>query len=87
LAQSNFAFSKAIAIFAAGLELFSHKKDNKYITNMKQKINYESPQAVSVETQLENSILQTSDMVYEPSVIFGPENVTEIIGGTDGASW
>ncbi len=54
---------------------------------MKQKINYESPKAVSVETRLESSILQTSESIYAASGIFGPENVTEIIGGDDGAAW
>jgi hypothetical protein len=88
LVQSNFAFSKAITIFAAGFELFSHKKDNKHITNMKQKLSYESPQAVLVETRLESSILQAS-INYASTAIFGPATIDSdhIIGGTDGSDW
>ena len=54
---------------------------------MKQIINYEPPKAVSVETRFESSILQASETIYASSAIFGPENVTEIIGGDDGAAW
>ena len=88
MVQSNFAFSKAITIFAAGFEYISHKKDNEHITNMKQKINYESPQAVSVETILESSILQAS-INYASTSIFGPDKIDSghIIGDSTGEAW